>query len=79
MAYEAAPSGITVNCVAPGPVLTPISTSLEDVRARTAKTIPVGRYGKPEEVAAAVGFLTSAEASFTTGCVIDVNGGSFMP
>ncbi|MCO6385291.1 SDR family NAD(P)-dependent oxidoreductase [Oceanicola sp. 502str15] len=79
MAVEGAQAGITVNCVAPGPVLTPISTKLQDVRDRIAKTIPVGRYGRPEEVAAAVGFLASREASFITGAIIDANGGSFMP
>ncbi|MBJ3775340.1 SDR family NAD(P)-dependent oxidoreductase [Acuticoccus mangrovi] len=79
MAIEGAADGVMVNCVAPGPVLTSLSTNLGAVRDAMAKTIPVGRYGRPEEIAAAVAFLASPDASFITGAVIDANGGSFMP
>jgi NAD(P)-dependent dehydrogenase (short-subunit alcohol dehydrogenase family) len=50
----------------------------EDLRARIAAGIPLGRIGRPEEVAAAVRFLCSDEAAYITGNVIDVNGGMYM-
>ena len=84
MAMEYGPHGITVNCVAPGLVLTERTRgfyasrrSAED-RARTLEDIPVRRHGEPEDVAAAIAFLASPEASFITGVTLDVNGGQVM-
>lgn len=75
--------GIRVNAVSPGSILTELlmerfqSYSKEDQEKRLSAT-PLKRFGKPEEVAAAVLFLASDEASFITGANIDVNGGRFM-
>ncbi len=80
MALEGAQFGITVNCVAPGPVLTGLtSTMTDEVRAKLGATVPLGRYGNPEEIAAVIEFLASEKASFVTGAVYDVNGGTYMP
>ena len=84
MAMEYGPHGITVNCVAPGLVLTERTRdfyasrrSAED-QARTLAEIPARRHGEPEDVAAAIAFLASQEASFITGVTLDVNGGQVM-
>ena len=76
LAKEVGPSGITVNCVAPGMIDTDMNArvSAETVREIADET-PLCRVGKPEEVAAAMRFLASEEASFITGQVIGVNGG----
>jgi 3-oxoacyl-[acyl-carrier protein] reductase len=69
-----------VNCIAPGPVTTPMSMETAPaVREAFLKSIPVGRYGEPDEVAAAVSFFVSDGGAFTTGAILDVNGGTFMP
>jgi 3-oxoacyl-[acyl-carrier protein] reductase len=71
--------GITVNAIAPGGVDTPMSEeSGPEVRARIASEIPIGRLGKPEEAAAAIGFLASEAASWINGVTLDVNGGWVM-
>ncbi|MBO0849832.1 MAG: SDR family oxidoreductase, partial [Pseudonocardia sp.] len=78
-ARELAPSAITVNAVAPGPVDTALIASLpEQAAERVLAQVPLGRYGHPEEVAAAVCFLASREAAWITGEVLDVNGGLLM-
>src|SRR3954469_17691785 len=67
-ANELAPKGIRVNVVSPGPVDTAMFASVSaDVRDALAKVIPLGRLGRPEEVAAAALFLASDESSFVTG------------
>jgi NAD(P)-dependent dehydrogenase (short-subunit alcohol dehydrogenase family) len=82
MAIDHGPQGIRVNCVCPGDVDTPMLP--EDARRRgmkwedylaTASDRPMGRIGKPEEIAAAVLFLASDEAHFITGAVLTVDGG----
>jgi 3-oxoacyl-[acyl-carrier protein] reductase len=79
IAEEGARHGITANCVAPGPVTTGLtaSSSAEAIAALT-QSIPVGRYGTADEIAALVEFLASDPAAFITGTVIDANGGSTM-
>lgn len=76
MANELAPHGITVNCVAPGwiPVERHKDVPTED-KDNYLATIPVGRWGHPDDVAHAVGFFASKEASFLTGQTLMVNGG----
>ena len=79
MARELASRGITVNVVAPGLIATDMTDALgEEVRAKWAAQVPLGRLGTPEEVAAAVRFLASDEASYITGHVLAVNGGMYM-
>ncbi|MFN4087611.1 MAG: SDR family NAD(P)-dependent oxidoreductase [Alphaproteobacteria bacterium] len=80
LAMELAPHGITVNCVAPG--------SIDTVRGATAGArpgnmgatgVPVGRFGRPEEIAAMVRHLCLPEGGFITGQTIHLNGGAWMP
>ncbi|MEW9671868.1 SDR family NAD(P)-dependent oxidoreductase [Ammoniphilus sp. 3BR4] len=79
LAREVALDGITVNCVAPGLVNTDIWKSLpEELANNVIAGIPMGRPGETEEVAAAIAFLASEEASYITGEEIDINGGSHM-
>jgi 3-oxoacyl-[acyl-carrier protein] reductase len=78
-ALELATRNITINCVAPGLIASPMIEQISaSHREQLEKSIPVGRVGKPEEVAAAVGFLASSEASYITGHVLHVNGGMAM-
>jgi 3-oxoacyl-[acyl-carrier protein] reductase len=79
LAQELGSRNITVNAVAPGFVETDMTSVLkEEVKAKITQGIPLGRIGRPEEVAAAVRFLVSEEAGYITGNVIDVNGGMYM-
>ncbi|MDR3187013.1 MAG: 3-oxoacyl-[acyl-carrier-protein] reductase [Holosporaceae bacterium] len=78
-AAELAPRNITVNCVAPGFIESPMVEKIPPAsREYMEKSIPMARVGEPEEVAAAVGFLASVEASYITGHVLHVNGGMAM-
>ncbi|MGI6205662.1 MAG: elongation factor P 5-aminopentanone reductase [Anaerovoracaceae bacterium] len=76
LAKELGPSGITVNCLAPGVIDTEMNAELSDeVRSGLVDEIPLGRFGKAEDVAGAVLFLASDKASYITGQVIGVDGG----
>ena len=75
LAQEVAPRNITVNAVAPGFIQTDMTKELPEDELK--KLIPVGRFGKPEEVAAVVAFLASDAAAYVTGEVINVNGGLY--
>jgi NAD(P)-dependent dehydrogenase (short-subunit alcohol dehydrogenase family) len=79
LAHELAPEGIRVNCVCPGLVDTDImARNLSPAKRPTlASTVPLGRFAEPDEVAAVVCFLASADASYLTGAVVDVNGGLY--
>ena len=81
MALELAPTGITVNLIAPGTIETDLNRAfLADAGNRRAKLglIPMDRIGRPEDIAGAVRFLVSDEASFITGEVLLVDGGLGM-
>jgi NAD(P)-dependent dehydrogenase (short-subunit alcohol dehydrogenase family) len=76
LALELAPHGINVNCIAPALVDTPGSSALpEEVRQRGVKLIPMGRIGRPIDIANAALFLASSEADFITGQTLHVCGG----
>lgn len=76
LAKEVGPSGIRVNCVSPGAVETDMMAGFsEEDKAAIADETPLGRLGKPEEIAAAVAFLASDDAAFITGQVLAPNGG----
>lgn len=79
LAQELASRNITVNCVAPGFIETDMTGVLsQEVRDKSLAAIPLKRFGRAEEIAAAVGFLAGEEASYITGAVINVNGGLYM-
>jgi 3-oxoacyl-[acyl-carrier protein] reductase len=79
IARFAGPHGITANCVNPGIIDTPMIAGWpSDVLERTIAQTPLGRIGKPEEVAAVVVMLASDGAAFVHGAHVDVNGGLFM-
>lgn len=79
VAMELATRNITVNCVAPGFIDSPMTAKIPEVhKEKLESAIPMKRIGKPEEVAAAVCFLASEEASYVTGHVLHVNGGLAM-
>lgn len=73
IAYELGPKGITVNTVAPGPVQTGYIT--EELEEQVLPRVPLGRIGKPKDIADAVAFLASEQACWITGQVIKVSGG----
>ena len=79
IAYEVASRGITANCVAPGFIATAMTDKLTgDQKDKINAQIPAARMGTPEEIAAAVLYLASAEAAYVTGATLHVNGGMAM-
>lgn len=79
LAQEVASRNVTVNCVAPGFIVTPMTDVLNDEqKAKLTERIPAGRLGTVDDIAAAVTFLASEEASYLTGQTLNVNGGMIM-
>lgn len=79
LAQEVATRGVTVNCVAPGFIETPMTDKLTDAQKETILAdVPAGRMGTPQEIAAAVRYIASPEAGYVTGAVLHVNGGGTM-
>jgi 3-oxoacyl-[acyl-carrier protein] reductase len=79
LAQEVGSRGVTVNVVAPGFVETPMTDALGDAqRAKLLEAIPLGRMGKPADIAAAVVYLASDEAAWVTGATLHINGGMAM-
>jgi NAD(P)-dependent dehydrogenase (short-subunit alcohol dehydrogenase family) len=81
MALELAPRGITANLVCPGPTLTDMNrAAFSDpaFRAERERTVPVGRLGEPEDVAAAVAFLAAESSAFITGAALFIDGGQTL-
>lgn len=80
MAKEVGSRGITVNTIAPGFIDTDMTKELsEDIKKSLMASIALGRLGQPEEIAHAVSFLASDQASYITGETLHVNGGMYMP
>lgn len=78
-ALEGASRGVTVNCVAPGFIATPMTDVIkEEIKDKVKAKIPMGAFGNPEDIAAAVHYLSSEEAGYMTGAVLNVNGGLAM-
>jgi meso-butanediol dehydrogenase/(S,S)-butanediol dehydrogenase/diacetyl reductase len=75
LAVHAAPTGVRVNCVAPGTIRTPAWAGREAVLDIAARSYPLGRVGEPADIAAAVTFLASTDASWITGVTLPVEGG----
>jgi 3-oxoacyl-[acyl-carrier protein] reductase len=79
LAAETATRGITVNCIAPGLITTAMTDKLNDEqRARIGAAIPMGRFGVPDDIAAAAVYLASAESGYITGQTLHINGGMAM-
>jgi 3-oxoacyl-[acyl-carrier protein] reductase len=79
LAREVAPRGITANCIAPGFISTPMTSALNPKQTEEiAKMIPQQRFGVPDEIAAGVVYLASAEAGYITGQTLHINGGMAM-
>jgi 3-oxoacyl-[acyl-carrier protein] reductase len=79
LAREIGSRNITVNCIAPGFIDTDMTKALNEQQiAALLQQIPLGRFGLPEDVAAAVSFLASPQAGYITGTTLHVNGGMYM-
>jgi 3-oxoacyl-[acyl-carrier protein] reductase len=74
-ARDLGPKNITVNLIQPGPIDTDMNPDHTDFATEVKKSVALGRYGKPEEIAAAVAFLASDDAAYITGSVLTVDGG----
>ncbi len=80
LAQEVAARGITVNCIAPGFIETAMTEALSgDQRTALAARIPAGRFGQPQDIAAAAAFLAADAAAYITGQTFHINGGMAMP
>jgi 3-oxoacyl-[acyl-carrier protein] reductase len=79
VAQELAPRNVTCNAVAPGPIVTAMTEGLsEEWQVKAQETVPLGRFGTPEEVGAVVSFLCSDRAGYVTGALVPVDGGLGM-
>ncbi|HPA90275.1 MAG TPA: 3-oxoacyl-ACP reductase FabG [Quisquiliibacterium sp.] len=79
LARELGSRNITVNCVAPGFIETDMTRALSEAQTSAlTQSIPLGRFGQPDDVAAAVAFLASPQAGYITGTTLHVNGGMYM-
>jgi 3-oxoacyl-[acyl-carrier protein] reductase len=79
LARELGSRNITVNCIAPGFIDTDMTRALnQDQTAALVQQIPLGRFGQPDDIAAAVAFLCSPQAAYITGVTLHVNGGMYM-
>ncbi len=79
LARELAPHGITVNAICPGPVQSGMTDAMDpELRGRVLGLVPLGRFARPDEIAAAAVYLSSDEAAFVTGEIMDVDGGLTM-
>jgi 3-oxoacyl-[acyl-carrier protein] reductase len=79
LAREVASRGITVNCVAPGFISTPMTDALNDKQVSAIKeAIPAQTFGTPDDIAAAAVYLAAPEAGYVTGQTLHVNGGMVM-
>jgi 3-oxoacyl-[acyl-carrier protein] reductase len=79
LARELGSRGITVNCVAPGFIETDMTRALSEQQTQALMSqIPLGRLGRPEDIAHAVAYLASPQAGYVTGAELHVNGGMFM-
>ena len=79
LALEEATKGITVNAIAPGYTATEMVAAMsQDVLTRIEAQIPVGRLGRPDEIARVVEFLVADDAAFITGATVSINGGQYM-
>ena len=79
IARQLASKKITVNCVAPGTIESDMLNARDDeTKKRLLARFPIGRFGKSGEVASSVCYFASEESGFTTGSVLDINGGLFM-
>jgi 3-oxoacyl-[acyl-carrier protein] reductase len=79
LAAEVATRGITVNCIAPGFITSPMTAALDQKqRESILASVPMGRLGSGEEIGAAAVYLASSEAAYVTGLTLHVNGGMAM-